>query len=1024
MESELVHSTTMHNHDRPDYWNESVFCRNRLPPRAYFLPAHHQSLSGRWKFHYASSPLETEPPSDDVDAWSSIDVPGHWQLQGYGHPHYTNFNYPFPTAPPFVPSENPTGIYETHFTVPSDWVILGGFTYRLRFEGVDSAFHVWVDGQEVGYSQGSRNAAEFDITEFVGAGRDRTLKLRVKVYQWSDGSYIEDQDMWWLSGIFRDVLLLAFPKEGHIEDFFVRPELDCDYQDARLDISLQIQLPGAALLEVGLFDAKAQEPIVSKTVVCNPKTKEHKISLDVSNPLKWTAEHPNLYQLHMNLLVLGEKVQTIVQPVGFRKIELKSGNIQVNGRPILFKGVNHHEHHPRFGRAVPVEFLRHDLLTMKRHNINAIRCSHYPQDHRLLTFANELGLYVVDEADLECHGMYVSSENLSDDSAWKAAYLDRMQQLVHRDKNEPCVVMWSLGNESYYGKNHVAMYDWAKAYDTTRLVHYEGDHSGRVSDVYSYMYLTISDLISLATREGHKYKKPVWLQEYGHAMGTGPGGLKEYQEAFHKYGRLQGGFIWEWASMGLLKKIGDESGRSFYAYGGDFGDEPNDGNFVIDGLCDSEHRPGHGLIELKHVFQPLVVTMKGPSTIEIKNLHDFVSLAEIEMRWAISRFSEEEQHINSGINLLPDAEPGSVVTMHLPLDSSKPKLPSNAEIWLRLSFRYRSQSSWAESDHEIAWAQFPLRRHETLSLPHLGSLLDPKLQHKGSLLQLSGPTFAFSFDRIRAKVQEWRYKGQNLIAGHGGPQLTFWRAPTDNDRSRTSGTWKGYGLHRMTHEVRSVKFQVNDLGALEIRVESWIAPPVLAWGFQTSTTYIVHSDGKLLIHVHAVPKGQAPSLVPRVGLEMLLPQDRSFAQWFGLGPGPSYRDMKEAGKIGVWKRSVDDMMVIREMPQENGNRTNTKWVKVVNEEGIGLKAVLYHDEPEQQAKTKTGFDFAVSKYTAQDLDQAQHPHELVGIDSTLFRIDEDHHGLGTGSCGPDPWEQHRLKIRKFEFWVSLEGTGI
>lgn len=446
------------------------------------------------------------------------------------------------------------------------------------------------------------------------------------------------------TGIFRDVLLLAFPNEGHIEDFFVRPELDDHYEDARLDISLKMHLLGEASLTVGLFDVNAQQPIVFGTSLCDRETIEHTVSLEVSDPLKWTAEHPNLYQLHITLSVLGIEVQTIVQPVGFRKIELKSGNVQVNGRPILFKGVNHHEHHPQFGRTVPVDFLKNDLLEMKRHNVNAIRCSHYPQDHRLLRFANELGLYVMDEADLECHGIYVSSQNLSNDSAWEAAYLERMQQLVHRDKNEPCVVMWSLGNESYYGKNHIAMYDWAKSYDTTRLVHYEADNSGRVSDVDSYMYRDISNLTSLAKEEGDKFEKPVLLQEYGHAMGTGPGGLKEYQETFYKYRRLQGGFIWEWANMGLLKKIDDDSGGSFYAYGGDFGDEPNDGNFVIDGLCDSEHRPGHGLIELKHVFQPLVVTMKEPRVIQIKNLYDFVSLAELEMRWAIFRFSYEFVH--------------------------------------------------------------------------------------------------------------------------------------------------------------------------------------------------------------------------------------------------------------------------------------------------------------------------------------------------------------------------------------------
>lgn len=448
-----------------------------------------------------------------------------------------------------------------------------------------------------------------------------------------------------LIGIFRDVLLLAFPKEGHIEDFFVRTELDDQYQDAQLKIRLALELNSVASLAVKLFHGDERVMIQSESCQCDQDVANHEVRLDVRNPLKWTAEHPHLYHLYISLSIKGQIVQTIAQQVGFRKIELKSGNIQVNGHSILFKGVNYHEHHPRFGRAVPVAFMRTDLLNMKQHNINAIRCSHYPHDHRLLSFANELGFYVMDEADLECHGMGVSFENLpSDDPAWKEAYLDRMQQLVHPDKNEPSVIMWSLGNEAFFGKNHIAMYDWAKGYDSTRLVHYEGDHSGRVSDAYSYMYLSLSDLIKLATKEGTKYDKPVILQEYGHAMGLGPGGLREYQEAFHKYRRLQGGFIWEWANHGLLKKIDDEEGKYFYAYGGDFGDVPNDANFVMDGLCDSEHRPGPGLVELKQIFQPVTVTMNWPN-LKIVNRYDFTSLENTMMRWTISYFSHESVHL-------------------------------------------------------------------------------------------------------------------------------------------------------------------------------------------------------------------------------------------------------------------------------------------------------------------------------------------------------------------------------------------
>ena len=439
--------------------------------------------------------------------------------------------------------------------------------------------------------------------------------------------------------------LLAFPKEAHIEDFYVRTELDDQYQDAQVRVKLALELRSAAFLRITLFRNSRKNVLHSEGYECDRDATDHDVRFHIRNPLKWTAEDPNLYKLSISLSIKGHLLQRIFQDVGFRKIELKSGNIQVNGHPILFKGVNYHEHHPRFGRAVPVEWIRKDMMTMKRHNINAIRCSHYPHDHHLLSFANELGFYVMDEADLECHGMYVSDNIPSDDPKWKEAYLDRMYQLVHRDKNEPSVIMWSLGNESYYGQNHIAMYDWAKGYDPTRLVHYEGDHSGRATDTYSYMYLSLSDLIGLATKDGSKYDKPVILQEYGHAMGLGPGGLKEYQDTFHKYERLQGGFIWEWASHGLLKEIDGEEGKYFYAYGGDFGDEPNDGNFVLDGLCDSEHRPGPALAELKHIFQPITATMDWPN-ITIVNRYDFTPLEALYMHWTISSFTHESVHLN------------------------------------------------------------------------------------------------------------------------------------------------------------------------------------------------------------------------------------------------------------------------------------------------------------------------------------------------------------------------------------------
>ena len=622
----------------------------------------------------------------------------------------------------------------------------------------------------------------------------------------------------------------------------------------------------------------------------------------ILNPLKWTAEHPSLYLLRITLTAKGETLQVIDQRVGFRTVELKDGLIQVNGRPIFLRGVNRHDHHPRYGRAVPIDFIKHDLMLMKQHNINAVRCSHYPNHPALVSFANEIGLYVMDEADLECHGMGVDLEHLpSDDPAWKNAYLDRMQQLVHRDKNNPSVIMWSLGNESFFGQNHVAMYKWAKEYDSTRLVHYEGDHEYRASDICSSMYNSVSDLANLATRDGDKYEKPILVQEYGHAMGNGPGALKEYRETFDKYRRLQGGFVWEWANHGLLKKLDDGSGGAFYAYGGDFGDEPNDGNFVMDGLCTSEHEPGPGLVELKKVYQPVTFHREGDSVL-VKNRHDFVSLENLVYAYEIIRFSEKDEHIvtsSTGKILGDRSGPGSTYPINFAGQSGLMQYDiSQPETWLRIKLLAGQKLLWADADHEIAWAEFRLDEGEGEG--EIGEQSAPtknlqlaKLEGPRGLLHISGPRFAVKFDTILAKVTGWSYKGVSLIAEGAGPQLTFWRAPTDNDKSSAANIWRGHGLHMMTQEVRSVKYQhLEDEGSLEIIVKSWIAPPVLAWGFETTTTYTLPSEGLLVIHVHAVPKGtNQPGILPRVGLEMTLPEDRHIAQWFGLGPGQSYRDM-------------------------------------------------------------------------------------------------------------------------------------
>lgn len=860
------------------------------------------------------------------------------------------------------------------------------------------------------------------------------------------------------------MFLIAFPKKGHVEDFFVQTKLDHQYTDSKLSVDLSLHLNSPAKVTLTLCDSYGRVAVPSRTYHLGQDTAVHSSDLEISNPLKWTAEQPNLYKLGISLAIDGKLMQEITQTVGFRTVELKEGLVQINGRPIHFRGVNRHDHHPRYGRAVPIDFIKHDLILMKQHNVNAVRCSHYPNHPALFAFANELGLYVMDEADLECHGMGVDYNNIpSDNPAWKEAYLDRMRQLVHRDKNNPSVIIWSLGNESFFGQNHVAMYQWAKAYDTTRLVHYEGDHSYQASDICSSMYNSISDLVKLATQDGDEYEKPILLQEYGHAMGNGPGALKEYQKTFHKYRRLQGGFIWEWANHGLFKKFDDGSGKSFCAYGGDFGDVPNDYNFVVDGLCTSEHLPGPGLIELKKVYQPITMSMRG-DLVWIQNRYDFTPVDALQCTFTISRFSEGKEVI-----LVPTEVPlrrrwlwpGSEISFG-PFNQSVTNCDlTQPETWLRLSFRNQQILPWADYGHEIAWGEFRLDNgQERSQFPLVQEMSKPKIQHGGRALHISAPNFCLVFDHIQAKILQWSYRGIDLICGDAGPQLTFWRAPTDNDRPNAAKVWRAGGLHQMTQEVRSVNYpQMDDSRMIQIVVKSWIAPPILAWGFETTTTYTVSGDGKVVIHVNAIPKGPAPGILPRVGLEMILPKDRDVAQWFGLGPGQTYRDMKEAGKIDIWKRGLDDMMVNYEMPQENGNRTETRWVKVTDERGIGIKATLERacqedtTTPQNSNNThsstaeapssspsdrweivdrtaaarpvkRSGFDFAVSRYTAYDLDQAQHPHELRGSEGVIFRVDDDHHGLGSASCGPDTLEQHQLKMRTFDFTVSLEATGV
>ncbi|HEY0827819.1 MAG TPA: glycoside hydrolase family 2 TIM barrel-domain containing protein, partial [Bacilli bacterium] len=636
------------------YWEDPNLLQvNRETSRAYYIPygtaksalsgkrglsPFYQTLNGSWKFQYHTGVKLVEDnfykEHADVSKWDDLMVPSCWQVNGYNQCHYTNVNYPIPCDPPFVPNENPAGLYVRDFNIREDWETKNKY---VVFEGVNACFYLWVNGEFVGYSQGSRVPAEFDLSSVIRTGKNRIV---VMVLKWCDGTYLEDQDLWRFSGIFRDVYLLARNK-AHIRDVFNKQEISADLQSARLLIELETT--GRLKIEAELRDAQGQT-IGTGTSALDGKGNLH---LQVANPVLWNAEQPYLYQLY---LYSGGEVLRF--QVGFRWIEIENGVFKINGKAVKLKGVNRHDSHPELGQTIPVNHMRKDLHLMKQHNINTIRTSHYPNDPRFMDLCNEYGFYVVDEADLECHGMGSAEDwtegaahKLSANPEWKASFLDRAIRLVERDKNHPCVIMWSMGNESGYDVNHIAMADWTKQRDPSRPVHYEGaapQYKGNTNveclDVESRMYSSVEYIEEYACNEDNK--KPLFLCEYSHAMGNGPGDLQDYWDMIYKYPKLMGGCVWEWCDHGVLTTAAD--GTGYYAYGGDFGDAPNDGNFCMDGLVYPDRRAHTGLLELKKVIAPVhveAVDLKKGS-FRIANLYDFIDLSHLTLTWKVEMDGE------------------------------------------------------------------------------------------------------------------------------------------------------------------------------------------------------------------------------------------------------------------------------------------------------------------------------------------------------------------------------------------------
>lgn len=1024
-----------------DWQNPSLIHRNRLPARSYFfhypdtVPALTldrtaspwvQLLNGAWKFSYAPTPAEAPAsffaPSYDVSAWDSIAVPGHWQLQGYGHPHYTNVQFPFPVNPPYVPTENPTGSYRREFTVGREWA---GMRLVLRFEGVDSAFHVWVNGKAVGFSKGSRIPSEFDVTELVKPGVNT---LAVRVYQWSDGTYCEDQDMWWLSGIFRDVMLLALPSL-HVEDLRVRTPFKVGDASAGLEVRVRLGSGSGKILkgsvEAELLDAAGQSVLAKPLKAKVAAGAEVLLSGKVAAPQLWSAETPCLYTLLVTVRDAKNRVVDVVpQQVGFRTVEIRGSVFLVNGVAIKIKGVNRHETHPDFGRAIPLEAMVDDILIMKRHNINAVRTSHYPDDPRWYDLCDRYGLYLIDECDLETHGFERIRNwggNPTEVPEWREACVDRMVRMVERDKNHPSIIMWSLGNEAHFGDNHVAMAECARKLDPTRPIHYEGDYHIQTADVYSRMYAPVEQMALLAAGDEEKFEelarckpvdgaryidKPFIQCEYAHAMGNGPGGLKEYWETIYSSDRLMGGCIWEWADHGLRRTTAD--GREYFAYGGDFGDMPNDGNFVCDGLVFPDRQPSPGLVEYKKVLEPVKVEAVdlGTGKVSLLNRYDFANLNRFTLSWSVMA---DGVPVQSGEMAVPSIPGRRSKVIRIPY-----KLPTRvapgAVYGLNVSFRLAAEQLWAPAGLELAWAQFQLPVKVPAVAPvAVSSMPTLVFEESGTGVCVKGAEFSLSFDKVRAVISSWSHAGRPVLKT--GPRLNFWRATTDNDRSWSNAKpWRDAGLDVLQHRVVGTEVESWARGrALRITAQVRIAPPVMGHGFLCEYVYTLYGNGDLVIEVSGSPQGLWPdTTLPRIGLELSVPLAFQQAEWFGRGPGESYSDTKLANRFGLWKAGLDDLYTEYIFPQENGNRTDVDWVSLADKSGTGLLAV-----------GAAPINFSAHRFTPQDFEKARHTTDLVPRDEIIVHLDCCHNGIGSASCGPAPTEAYLIKPAPFQFGVRL-----
>lgn len=1004
---------------KTEWENELIFAVNKEPGHNTYIPYpsveslkadktfdkpwetpnsdYYLSLNGNWKFNWVKQPSERPvnfyKMNYDVSAWKEIPVPSNWEMLGYGTPIYTNITYPFKNNPPLIQPQkgytnetevNPVGSYRREFTIPAGW---DGKEIILHFNGVYSGIYVWVNGQKVGYSEGANNDAEFNITKYAKTG---TNTIAAEVYRFTDASYIEDQDMFRLSGIHRDVYVYATPKV-HVRDYFLKSEFNGnDFSAATFKTALSVRNYGnntekAAIAEVSLLDpsGKVVAALTQPITQLKGKTEQkYDLQAKVDKPLLWSAENPHLYTAIVTLKDSEGKVtEAMSSKFGFRKIEIKNRRVYINNKAVFFKGVNRHDIHPQYGKAVPVESMIEDIVLMKNHNINMVRTSHYPNDPKMYALYDYYGLYIMDEADLENHG----NGSISDKPSWIPAFVDRIERVIERDKNHPSVIFWSLGNEGSNGENFTAMSKRAREMDT-RPIHYEGKNE--IADIRSQMYPDMRDLNRIDQMDEDK---PYFFCEYAHSMGNAPGNLGEYWDYIYKSERIIGGCVWDWVDQ-AINKHGEPANK--YYYGGDFGDKPNDADFCCNGLTTADRRVTAKLLEAKKVFQYIRMTplalMSGK--IQIENKYDFTNLNQFDIAWEVIKDGvKTESGSLASINLEPDGKQPIVIPYNKNLEVGK-------EYFLNVYFSLKNKTVWADKGHLVASEQFALNNRPAVPMVNVDALKTLDVTTQGNNLIIKGQNFGMTFDTESGTMKSLQYDNKEMFHQNNGLALNWYRSVSNDKYTDQNYYPTTYGKPLVSYQIADDKKSVTILSYMNATI-AYRNPVEIPYLIK----YIIYGDGTIDMDANYTRPSNS-AIVHRLGLQVVLPQEYDNIQWYGRGPHENYADRKRSAYFGRFNKTVKEMEEEHYVrAQSMGSREDVRWLTISDKNNRGLKIT-----------SKDQLSFSALHFSDKDLWEAKHDFELDNIrqPEVYLNLDCIQQGLGNASCGPRPLPQYMIPVNQ------------